>query len=138
MGLLGAGPAAMIGVVGAVVVSPLLLAGIWHVQRQADERLGIAFLNLGPVRVSLTAFELSDTTRRDWGPIRSSCAGLGGQTSGKLEPQGLLELNPPSCSNVFQLWCKPADAQEDGQTVDESKLCAQIVMRGRVYWVVHE
>jgi len=110
--LLGVAPAAAVGIIGAVVVSPLLLAGLWHMRRRNDARMGFSVMNLTRARISASTFELDDRTRIAWGPLRTSCMGLGGCMSLDLEPNQLLELNPPSSSEDFQLHCLPAPVQE--------------------------
>merc|ERR1740121_3554609 len=91
----------------------------------------------------------------DWGPFRSSCAGLGGRSAGVAASRQLLELNPPSSSEVFQLFASPfasasAKDKEKGQgesspqtleafletAVEGSAL--QTVRRGRVYWILQD
>jgi len=140
--LFGVAPAVAVGVIGATVVSPLLLAGLWHLKRCNDDRLGFAALNLTRGEVAMSAFELGDANRVDWGPVRSSCHGIGGCASGSLEPQQLVELNPPSSSDLFQLCChgKVEDSLEDGEegTVAEGQKesCVQIARRGSVYWIM--
>lgn len=152
---LGPVGAAAVGTVGALVVSPLLVAGIWKVQRSNDLRLGIAVINTLHTDVSVGTFEITDERRKDWGPFRSSCAGLGGRSAGVAASRQLLELNPPSSSEVFQLFASPfasasAKDKEKGQgesppqsleafletAVEGSAL--QTVRRGRVYWILQD
>lgn len=114
--LLGAGGAAAIGVAGALVVSPLLLAGIWKVQRRNGERQCMAFVNLTGSRISLRAFDLDDPRCSSWamGMVKSSCNGVGGRSDGELGHQDLVELNPPSEAELFQLRCCKAAAHTSG------------------------
>jgi len=98
-------------------------------------------MNLTTVRLVLSTFELQDEQCKDWGLVRSSCNSIGGRTSGNVDAQQLLELNPPTSSDIFQLRCAPTeDCEEESEAAEGSELesgefaCVQSVMRGRVYW----
>jgi len=113
----GAASAAAVGLFGATVISPLALGGLWYLQRRNNARLSLAIVNRASVQISVGAFELGDAQCAEWGPLRSSCTSIGGQTSGLLGVGQLLELNPPSSSQMYQLRCvtthSDADAKED-------------------------
>lgn len=147
--LLGLEGAAVVGTVGALVVSPLLMAGVWKAQRNNNLRMGIAVVNTLYKDISLGTFEITDQRRMDWGLLRSSCQGLGGKSSGVLGARQLLELNPPSSSDVFQLLAVPKTEElktEKGEpqlleaflegTIEGSAL--QSVQRGCVYWIMQD
>jgi hypothetical protein len=114
----GVSTAAAVGFIGATVVSPLALGGLWYLQRRNDARLGLAIVNQASMPVSVSAFELGDAKCAEWGPLRSSCTSIGGRASGTLAVGQLLELNPPSSSNMFQLRyaIHNETAEDDGAT----------------------
>eukprot|EP00746_Dinoflagellata_sp_MGD_P162641 gnl/MRDRNA2_/MRDRNA2_90282_c0_seq1.p1 gnl/MRDRNA2_/MRDRNA2_90282_c0~~gnl/MRDRNA2_/MRDRNA2_90282_c0_seq1.p1 ORF type:complete len:656 (-),score=147.68 gnl/MRDRNA2_/MRDRNA2_90282_c0_seq1:116-2083(-) len=112
--LAGAAHAAAVGLFGATVVSPLALGGLWYLQRRNNARLSLAIVNRAAVPISVSAFELGDAQCAEWGPLRSSCTSIGGQTSGLLGVGQLFELNPPSSSQMYQLRCVTAHADTKG------------------------
>jgi len=117
----GISGAATVSLIGATVVSPLALGGLYYLQRLNNARLGLAIVNHASVPVSVSAFELGDAKCAEWGPLRSSCTSIGGQTSGILGVGELLELNPPSSSEVYQLRYVHLEAKEDSDATDSQE-----------------